>query len=105
MSAFRMRMKTPEDWARIRADGRRAFVLRFGLGVFALFGIAFTTLWIVAVDPLVFGAASPAAGEIARHIVVALVVWPLGGWLFARWIWRRNEKRFGSQLEGTTATP
>jgi len=48
-------------------------------------------------EPHLFGAESPAAGEFAPSIIVALIVWPIGGCLFARWMRRRNEKRFGPE--------
>ena len=98
MNGFRMRMGTPEDWAKIRNDGKRAFIRRYGLLRFALPVGLLMLIYANLAEPLLFDDPLPSVGSLFRSVLAAIVVWPLAGWLAAEWVWRDREKRFGQDL-------
>jgi len=87
-------------WARIRARGRRHFLVQYGLRRVALqWGLFFwVTLFVVV--PVFFEVhQTPNFGYIGSRpfwlsLMGALVLWPIAGYLLAAIEWRRQETRF-----------
>ena len=81
----------PEEWARVRARGRAAFLLRHG--VLARLPIAVAAA--VAIEAL-FGGALPAALATPLFLLRLLgcvAVFSVGGCLRAELTWKLNERR------------
>jgi len=83
-------------WERERAPGRRIFILR--RGVFA-WGVPAALLTIIykVVQEQGFMHTPQLTASIRSAIIVAVVVFPLCGWLFGRWLWDLGEARYKAQ--------
>jgi len=90
------------EWPAIREMGFHKFAVAFGLRRFALpVGLAVWAITWVVVPVLLVPATPPDLSYLGSRpfwlaSLASLVLWPLGGWLLARWEWRRNERRFAS---------
>jgi hypothetical protein len=86
-------------WAEVRERGWRYFLVHHALLRFALpVGLAMT-LYSLFLEPVFFRGELPGIHELSgapflRTLLLALVVWPLAGYLWGVWVWRANEKRF-----------
>ena len=87
-------------WSEIRSHGKRHFIIQYGLRRFALrVGIA---VWLIAfvVIPIFFeDRATPNFGYLRTRpfflsIIAGLVLWPIGGYIWAIWEWHRREKQY-----------
>lgn len=92
---------THDEWLRIRSEGKGSYIRRAGLREFALgYGLVIWLIFVVIV-PTLFAADAPNLTYFASptfwfSTLAALVLWPLGGLLLARFLWRKYEKRWGS---------
>jgi len=93
------------EWPAIRTMGFRRFAIEYGLRRFALpVGLAVWAItWVVV--PVLFVPPSPPDLSYlgTRRFLLAtlssLVLFPIGGWLFARIQWVRYERRFSSTTQ------
>ncbi len=93
------------EWPAIRKMGFRKFALEYGWRRFALpVGLAVWAItWVVV--PVLYVPTSPPDLSYfgTRRFLLAtlssLVLWPIGGWLFAKMQWTRYERRFRSSLQ------
>ena len=95
-----MLINDPQEWARIRAEGRPSFVKRFGLRRFALSTgfLVWSTMFVVV--PVLMEADAPQWGYLGSRAfllstLASVLLWPVAGYLFAHIEWRRLERRFG----------
>ena len=95
-----MLIANPQEWARVRAEGRSSFVKQFGLRRFALRTgfLVWSTLYVVV--PLLMVDDAPRWGYLGSRAFVlstlaSLCLWPIAGYLFGQIEWRRLERRFG----------
>lgn len=88
------------EWPKIRERGFHKFAVAYGLRGFALpagLGVWAIT-WVVV--PVLFVPASPpdvsflSTRRFWLATLASLVLWPIGGWMLAKWEWTRNERRF-----------
>ena len=95
LSRVTMVVRHREEWQRIRARGRRAFVLRYGvLGR----GVPMALLCALAIEftlgsPFPDALTSPA---FLGRLAFAFVVFAIGGAFTATMTWRLYERRFGA---------
>ena len=92
-----------DRWARERAGGRRQFIWRRGVLGWGL-PAAFLTVFykVVQEQGLVW---SPRMTESLRTaIVVAVIIFPLCGWLFGRWLWDTGETRYQARMRDDSVT-
>jgi hypothetical protein len=95
------------EWPTIRKMGFRTFAVEYGLRRFALpVGLAtWVITWVVV--PILYVPASPpdlsylGSRRFWLATLSSLVLWPIGGWLFAKTQWVRYERRFKSSAQGT----
>lgn len=100
MSSTLTRDAARAAWPTVRKGGFRNFFIRFGLRGFALpVGFAVWAItWVVV--PVLFVPESPPdlSYLVSRRFWLAslasVILWPVGGWLLAKWEWARNERRF-----------
>ena len=93
------------EWPTIRKMGFRKFAVEYGWRRFALpVGLAtWVICWVVV--PVLYVPASPPDLSYfgTRRFLLAtlssLVLWPIGGWLFAKTQWVRYERRFKSSAQ------
>jgi hypothetical protein len=93
-----MRKMSPEDmakWERTRRQGFQRFVWVRGL---LGWGIPMGVLWWGA---MTLFAPTPNPGQM---LVLSLVIFPIGGLLWALWLWRIGEKRYAAS-RGPGARP
>lgn len=89
-----------ECWGRIRSGGRRRFIVEYGLRRFALqLGLSVWLGLFVAVPVFFEGAEGPDFGYVGSRpfwlsLLASLVLWPIAGYVWALWEWRRREMRF-----------
>ncbi|MDQ3389561.1 MAG: hypothetical protein M3483_08670, partial [Gemmatimonadota bacterium] len=88
-------------WELIRAEGRRAFIIRFGVWRFGIQSGAFLWLVLFVIIPVFFGEGLdvPNFAYIGSRpfwlsLLAALVLWPAAGYVWGAWEWRRREARF-----------
>ena len=89
------------EWPNIRRMGFRKFAIAYGLRGFAL--PASLAVWVitwVVVPVLLVPATPPDASFLSTRrfwlaTLSSLILWPIGGWILAKWEWTRNERRFG----------
>jgi hypothetical protein len=85
-------------WERTRALGRTDFILRRGVLGWGLPAAILTIVYKV-VQEQGFTAPQLTSG-LLTVIAVALVVFPLAGALFGRWLWTTSEQRYRALLTG-----
>jgi hypothetical protein len=88
-------------WEKNRAMGRRDFVFRRGVlgwGVPA----ALITIVYKVVQEQGFVTAPQLTAALRTAIIVALVVFPLCGWIFGRWLWTAGEARYSALVRDAT---
>jgi len=80
-------------WRKERALGRRGFIMRRGVLTWGLPAAILTILY-KTVQEQGFVRSPHLTQSLAAAIVVALVVFPLCGWIFGRWLWDTGEARY-----------
>jgi hypothetical protein len=88
-------------WEKNRAMGRRDFILRRGVlgwGVPA----ALITIVYKVVQEQGFVTTPQLTAALRTAIIVALVVFPLCGWIFGRWLWTAGEARYSALVKDAT---
>lgn len=86
-------------WKAIRAEGKRHFIVHYGLRRFALpTGIVLWLSLFVAV-PVLLVANEPNLGYIGSRpfwlsLAATVLLWPVAGYLWAVLEWRRHEARY-----------
>lgn len=88
-------------WEKNRAMGRRDFVLRRGVlgwGVPA----ALITIVYKVVREQGFVTTPQLTAALRTAIIIALVVFPLCGWIFGRWLWTAGEARYSALVKDAT---
>lgn len=79
--------KARQFWQKTKAKGKKSFVLRHGvLGWGGFMFIAMTAQQLIR---------KPA--DYPFVIVLNLLIWPIGGYLFGNWMWRYYETYFGEE--------
>ncbi len=93
--------QTTDRWEQERASGRTSFILRRGVLSWGIPAALLTVFYkVVQEQGLVW---SPQLTESLRTaIVVAVIVFPLCGWLFGRWLWDTGETRYRARVRGET---
>ena len=81
------------QWSKERALGRRGFIMRRGVLTWGL-PAAIMTIVYKTVQEQGFVRSPHLTQSLATAIVVALVVFPLCGWIFGRWLWDTGEARY-----------
>jgi hypothetical protein len=77
--------KQLEKWAKTRQMGRARYVWRYGvLG----WGLATGVLWSICRGFLRGGDQLPVL------LVLALIIFPIGGYFFGQWTWKKGEENF-----------
>lgn len=94
-----MTPEAAERWARERARGRSHFVWRRGAAGWGL-PAALLTIAYKAWQLHALGGALVMTTELRDAILVALVVFPLCGYMFASWLWTREEGEFAQHMRG-----
>lgn len=97
---MRPEYSSSEQWQAVRARGKPWFVVRVGLLRFGLPMFVVMSIYILLVQPLVFGD-GPRLDlfYLLKYLVVSSVMWALAGWSFAEALWRSSERRFRSAEE------
>jgi hypothetical protein len=92
------------NWEQQRALGRTRFILRRGVLGWGIPAAFLTILYkVVQEQGLVW---TPRLTESVRTaVVVAILVFPLGGWLFGRWLWDTGETRYRARMRGDPPEP
>lgn len=88
-----------QGWERQRAGGRARFIFRRGVLGWGI-PAAFLTIFykVIQEQGLVW---SPRLTDSLRTaVVVAIIVFPFGGWLFGRWLWDTGETRYKARMRG-----
>jgi hypothetical protein len=93
------------EWPTIRKMGFRKFAVEYGWRRFALpVGLAtWAICWVVV--PVLYVPASPpdllflGTRRFWLATLSSLVLWPIGGWLFAKTQWVRYERRYRSSMQ------
>ena len=80
-------------WRKERALGRRGFIMRRGVLTWGLPAAVLTIIY-KTVQEQGFVRSPHLTESLATAIVVALVVFPLCGWIFGRWLWDTGEARY-----------
>ena len=90
-------------WERNRARGRTDFVVRRGVVGWGLPAAVLTILYRV-VKEQGFVATPQLTASLRTAILVALVIFPLCGWLFGRWLWSTGEAQYTALMRPTDAS-
>jgi hypothetical protein len=80
-------------WEKNRAMGRTDFILRRGVLSWGVPAALLTIIYKV-VQEQGFVATPRLTDGLRAAIIVALLVFPLCGWLFGRWLWTTGEARY-----------
>ena len=90
---------TADQWEQERASGRTRFIWRRGVLNWGIPAALLTVLYkVVQEQGLIW---SPRLTESLRiAIVIAVIVFPLCGWLFGRWLWDTGETRYRARVRG-----
>jgi hypothetical protein len=86
-------------WARERAGGRTRFILRRGVLTWGL-PMAILTIVYKVIQEQGFVATPRLTEHLRTAIAIALVVFPLCGWLFGRWLWQTGEENYRAHVRG-----
>jgi hypothetical protein len=85
-------------WEKTRALGRTDFILRRGVLGWGLPAAILTILYKIIQEQ---GFTAPQLTASLRTVIaVAVVVFPLAGALFGRWLWTTSEQRYRALLAG-----
>lgn len=90
-------------WERNRARGRRAFIWRRGVFGWGLPAAALTIVYRVFQEQG-WQWSLEMSQPLRNGIVVALLVFPLCGWLFGRWLWDVGEEQY-DRLQNESSPP
>lgn len=74
-----------KDWHELRKQGKTAYVIRHGV---LLWGLSTAVIWWLAMH--YFQPRDPAW----TRLLVAVTVFPVGGYFVGLMSWRRNEKKY-----------
>jgi hypothetical protein len=88
-----------DRWEHERASGRTRFILRRGVLNWAIPAALLTVFYkLVQEQGLVW---SPRMTDSLRTaIVIAVIVFPVCGWIFGRWLWDTGETRYRARVRG-----
>lgn len=81
------------EWEKERALGRTGFILRRGVMTYGLPAAVLVILYKIGQEQG-FSRTPALTSDLREAIVVAIVVFPLCGWLFGRWLWDTGEARY-----------
>lgn len=91
---------TRRHWDEIRVHGKGNFIIQYGLRRFALpVGIAVWLVAFVMIPVLYEIRPSPnyaylLSREFFLSVVAGLLLWPIGGYVWAVWTWARREREY-----------
>jgi hypothetical protein len=88
-------------WEKHRAKGRTDFIVRRGVVGWGLPAAVLTIIYKV-VKEQGFVATPQLTQGLRTAIVLALIVFPLCGWIFGRWLWTTGEARYSALVDGDT---
>ena len=91
-------------WEKHRAKGRTDFIVRRGIigwGVPA----ALLTIFYRIVKEQGFVVTPQLTASLRTAILVALVIFPLCGWLFGRWLWTTGEAQYAALAPKDSGPP
>jgi len=91
-------------WEKNRAMGRTDFIIRRGVLGWGMPAAVLTIVYKV-VQEQGFVVTPRLTGDLRTAIIVALLVCPLCGWLFGRWLWTTGEARYRTMVAGGRGTP
>jgi hypothetical protein len=93
-----------DRWEHERASGRTRFILRRGVLNWGIPAAFLTVVYkFVQEQGLVW---SPRMTDSLRTaIVVAVIVFPVCGWIFGRWLWDTGETRYKARVRGDVSRP
>jgi len=80
-------------WERERAPGRTVFILRRGVLTWGVPAALLTIIYKV-VQEQGFVHTPQLTASVRSATMIAIVVFPLCGWLFGRWMWDAGEARY-----------
>ena len=80
-------------WERERAAGRTGFIVRRGVISWGVPAAILAVIYKVVQEQGFVGSPQLTA-SLRSAIIVAIVVFPLCGWLFGRWLWDTGEARY-----------
>lgn len=86
-----------ERWERLRAMGRTDFILRRGVLGWGVPAAIITVLYKV-VQEQGFVLSPHLTDSVRTAIVVALLLFPVGGGLLGRWLWSAGEARYREMI-------
>jgi len=72
-------------WAATRAKGRTCFIWIYGV---VLYGLAAAVSWSITMSAL------QGWDQIFIYLPIALVVFPIGGYFFGVWVWKKSEAEY-----------
>jgi hypothetical protein len=97
------RREAIERWERNRALGRGQFILRRGVAGWgipaALLAIAYKV-----VQEQGFVRSPVLTHDLRVAIIVSIVIFPLCGYLFGRWLWETGEQRYRALTRGESSS-
>jgi hypothetical protein len=79
-----------ERWKRVEARGRKHFIWTRGVLGWGGFMFVFMT----TIDFARRGTLHRDVADYVFYIVLNLLIWPLAGYVWGRWVWSSMEKRF-----------
>jgi len=85
-------------WERQRAMGRSTFVWRHGVVGWGIPAALLTVVYkLIQEQGLVWSMAM--SDRLRNGIGVAMIVFPMCGWLLGRWLWKTGEANYARMLE------
>lgn len=90
---------TPTIWSQVRSQGRRHFIIHYGIRRFAVPLGAFVWFTMFLVVPLFFQGDAPNWAYLGSRpfwlaLLSSLILWPVGGFIWGAWEWRRREAQY-----------
>ncbi|MCE9607316.1 MAG: hypothetical protein K8U03_20715 [Planctomycetia bacterium] len=89
-----MNKQQAERWAATQAKGRSRFIWIFGV---LMWGPITGLSWAVAMSAI------QGWGLLRTHIPIGLLLFPIGGYFFGAWIWKRNEAEYQKYIGQSNA--
>lgn len=93
-----------QGWERQRAGGRTRFILRRGVLGWGI-PAAFLTIFYKVIQEQGLVWTPRLTDSLRTAVVVAIIVFPFGGWLFGRWLWDTGETRYEARMRGDRPGP
>jgi hypothetical protein len=92
---MKMTPRQVESWSRTRAKGRTRFVWLTGV---VSWGLLVAIFWSVAM------ASFQGWDRFPRRLGIALILFPIGGYWFGSYVWRKSEEQYEETLRAQTRT-